>query len=234
MIPQERIVEVAHAFEAHLCRELDGTVVTKELDLVHQAIARAFDEVDKAEDRIRGLATYIDIDVPELGLPTGAEYLSRFVTTIGSRVALPKAWRADDYAADRIPILAHEFTHVTQHHKGVDAEWWPKSVSHSVLYLASIATDDAAEYLGKVETDAAGAEAAVDAWMGRPLRPIDDRVASLRRSYAIRPAGAVVAEQVLRSHYATIVAGGVPNVKAARVSLEWLRAHAADLEGAFR
>jgi hypothetical protein len=233
MIPQERIVEVAHAFEAHLSRELKGQVVTKELDLVHQGIAKLFDVADDAEDRVRNLATYIHMDVPELGLPTGTEYLSRFGTTIGERVALPKAWRADDYAENRFDILTHEFCHVTQYHRGVDAGWWPKVVSHSVLYLTAALKDDASEYLGHVEGDAAGAGAAIDKWMGRPLRAIPGLVQTFRRSYAIRPAGAVVAEQTLRTHYRALEVGGQPNVKAARVALEWLRANAPEFAGAF-
>lgn len=227
----DRINDVATQLEAYLCKTFDAEVITKEDSVLHQNIAAAFDAAGDARDKAAELASFISFDVPALGLPTGAEYLSRYGTTIGETVALPRSWRALDRAATRLVVLPHEVGHVDQHKRGVDAGWWPKKVSHSVLYLCSVATDDAAEYLGHVEADQYAASEAVSRWLGGAPRPLAEIVDELRRHYALRPAGAVVAEATLRSHYATMEDGGMPNVRSARFTLDWLEAHAADLKG---
>lgn len=232
MIPAARLAEVADGLEAHLCHVFGAEVVTKEDSALHRTIADGFDVAHMGRDKAAELASLISFDVPALGLPTGAQYLSDFGTTIASTVALPRAWRAPDRAATRLVVLPHEAGHVDQHRRGVDAGWWPNAVGHSVLYLCSVATDDAAEYLGHVEGDQYGTSESVSRWLGAKPRPIADVVDSLRRHYALRPAGAVVAEATLRSHYATIDDGGVPNVRSARVALAWLEANAPDLRGA--
>lgn len=228
----ERLNDVATQLEAALCAHFDAEVITKEDSGLHQNIAAAFDAAEGARDKVAELASFISFDVPKLGLPTGAEYLSSYGTTIGGTVALPRSWRAPDHAITRLIVLPHEVGHVDQHQRGVDAGWWPKAVSHSVLYLCSVATDDAAEYLGHVEADQYGTSEAVSRWLGAAPRPLAGIVDELRRHYAIRPAGADVAEATLRSHYATMEDGGMPNVRSARFTLDWLEAHAADLKGA--
>ena len=232
MISTERLAAIADAFEAALCAHFGATVVTKEDSAVHRLIAEGFDAAEHARDKVAELASFISVSIPTLGLPTGAAYLSDFGTTIGTVIALPRSWRTPERAASRIPILAHEGGHVDQHNRGVDAGWWPKVTSHSVLYLCSIATDDAAEYLGHVEADQYATSEVVCRWLGARPRPLAEIVDELRRHYALRPAGAVVAEATLRSHYAAIDDGGMPNVRSARLALTWLEANAADLKGA--
>lgn len=228
----DRLNDVATALEAALCQHFDAEVITKEDSALHLTIAEAFDAAQGARDKAAELASFISFKVPALGLPTGAEYLSQYGTTIGGTVALPRSWRAPDHAVTRLIVLPHEVGHVDQHKRGVDAGWWPKKVSHSVLYLCSIATDDAAEYLGHVEADQYATSEAVSRWLGGAPRPLAGTVDELRRHYALRPAGAVVAEATLRSHYATMEDGGIPNVRSARFTLDWLEAHAPDLKGA--
>lgn len=232
MIATSRLIAVADQLETALCARYGAEVVDKESSALHLTIAKALDVATQAADKVAALASFISLDPPALGLPSGEEYLSTFGTTIGATIALPRAWRTSAaYVITRLLVTPHEVVHVTQHHHGVDAGWWPKVTSHSVLYLASIATDDAAEYLGHVEADAYATTEAVRAWLGGKRRPLAEIVESLRRHYALRPAGADVAEATLRSHYATMDDGGIPNVEACRWTLAWLDANAADLRG---
>lgn len=229
----DRIAAVADALEAHLCRTFNATVVTKEDSFVHQKIADVFELARVGAAAVDEAASFLSLDPPKLGLPSGEKYLSDFGTTIGPVIALPKAWRAPDRAVTRLLVVPHEVCHVDQYRRGVDAGWWPKATSHSVLYLASVAGDDAAEYLGHVEGDAYAVGESVRAWLtGGQLRPVEDIVASLRAHYAARPAALDVATATLRTHYETIADGGRPNVRVAGVTLAWLEEHAADLKGA--
>lgn len=232
MIAPTRLTDVADALELAISREFGAEVITKEDSSLHRTIADAFDVAHMGRDKAAELASFLSFDVPDMRLPTGAEYLSDFGTTIAEDVALPRAWRSPESALRRILLLPHEVTHVTQHKRGVDAGWWPSRVGHSVLYLYSVASDDAAEYLGKVEGDAYGVSADLELWLTGKRRPVASVVDSLRRQYAIRPAGADAAEAVLHSHYATQDDGGVSNVTVGRWSIDWLNANAADLKGA--
>jgi hypothetical protein len=231
VIAADRLAEVAEAFEAAISKEFGASVITKEDSPLHRTIADAFDVAHMGHDKAAELASFISFDIPDLRLPTGAGYLSDFGTTIAEDVALPRAWRSPESAARRILLLPHEVTHVTQHKRGVDAGWWPNRVGHSVLYLYSVASDDAAEYLGKVEGDAYGVSADLELWLTGKRRPVASVVDSLRRQYVIRPAGAIAAEAVLHSHYATQDDGGVANVTVGRWSIDWLNASAPDLRG---
>lgn len=232
MIPADRLAQVTSQLEAALCDRFNATIVTKEAAALHLAVAEALDVATSVVDKVGELASFVSLDPPKLGLPTGAEYLNDFGTTIASTVALPRRWRTEaSYVVTRLLVVPHEIVHVTQHQRGVDAGWWPDAVGHSVLYLCSVATDDAAEYLGKVEADAYATTEAVRGWLSGKRRPLAEIVDSLRRHYALRPAGAVVAEADLRTHYATLDDGGVPNVTVCRWTLAWLEANAADLKG---
>ena len=231
MIATERLAAVAADLERDLCHVFGAEVITKEDSLLHRAVADGFDAVEVGRAKVAELAALVSLDPPRLGLPTGNEYLSEYGTTIASTVALPRAWREPGGALTRLLVVPHEVVHVTQHQRGVHAGWWPKVTSHSVLYLCSVATDDAAEYLGKVEADAYATTECVRAWLSGSRRPLEEIVQSLRRHYAMRPAGALVAEAVLASHYATMDDGGVPPVTVCRWTIDWLAAHAADLRG---
>jgi hypothetical protein len=231
VIAPERIEEVAAGLEAYLCKEFNADVVDKDTSPLHLAAARGFDAARTGVGAARALASLLSIDVPQVGLPTGEEYLKNFATTVGSTVALPRAWRTPDHAPMRIRLLPHEVVHVDQHQRGVKAGWWPKATTHSVLYLASIAGGDAAEYLGHVEADAYAATEALRGWLGGGRRSTGDITSSLRRHYALAGVGVVVAEATLLGHYKTMDDGGIPNVRVCRLSIDWLETHASDLKG---
>jgi hypothetical protein len=223
----ERLDEVALGLRAHLASKITAQVIVKEDSVVHRAIAEALAVAHGGA----ALLAHLSIDVP-VNLPSGEDYLSRFGTTIGNEIALPRAWHRPEGAVERLYVEPHEWQHVKQYNDGVDAGWWPQLASHTVLYAASVATDEGAEYLGKVEGDAYAVSAAVWSFLAGSLPSLDDNLASLRRNYALRPAGADTASGVLRSHYRTMRRGGVPNVWAARESIGWLEANASDLRGA--
>ena len=232
MIAPERLHEVATELEAYLCKTFGATVVTKEDSNLHKALAGVFTVANAGAALVREAASLISLDVPKLRLPTGEEYLANFATSIASEVALPRRVRAPEGAVSRLLLLPHEVGHVIQHKRGVDAGWWPKAVSHSVLYLASVSTDDAAEYLGHVEGDQYACTEVVRAWLsGGTRRPMGEIVDGLVRHYTLAGAGADVARATLVSHYATMDDGGIPNVTSARVALDWLNTHAPDLKG---
>ncbi len=226
MISVERLDEVALGLRARLNSKIPAQVIAKEDSSVHRAIVEALAVAHGGA----ALLAHLSIDVP-VNLPSAEDYVTRFGTTIGRAIALPRAWHKPENALKRLYVEPHEWQHVKQFLDGVDAGWWPRVATHTVLYAASVASDEGAEYLGKVEGDAYAVSAAVWAFLTGSPPSLDDNLASLERNYALRPAGADTAKGVLRSHYKTIARGGVPNVWAARESLAWLAQHAPDLRG---
>ena len=231
MIAQERLQEVAAGLQHAIEKEFGCTFVVKEEETLHRVIAAGFDLAAGGVDKVRELASFLSIDVPKFGLPTGSEYLSDFGTTIGSCVALPRSWYLPENALTRILVGPHEGGHVGQDKAGVDAGWWPRSASHTALYLCSIATKDAAEYLGKIEGDQYATTEALRGWCCGARRPLDEIAEGLRRHYALMSAGVDMGRAVLRTHYRTMDNGGVPNVRSARVAIDWLETNAPDLKG---
>lgn len=217
-----RWIEVEAGLRAHLALLKPADVVVKESSSLHRAIARGFGFVHQGAE----ILAFLSVAAPRV--PTSQEYLSRYTTTIGTTIAMPEDLHRPERAMERLLTLPHEWAHVDQHLRGVDAGWWPESVSHSVLYLCSVATDDAAEYLGKVEADAYAVSEAMRLWAYGALTPLDAIVEALTRHYALRPAGATLAAAILRSHYATLEDDGIPNVWAAREAWGWLAANAPD------
>lgn len=232
-IPIERLQEIAAGLQAAVEREFGCTFVVKEDSLLHRTIADAFDLAHKGLDKVRELASFLSLDVPRIGLPTGADYLANFGTTIGATVALPASWYEPDRAITRILVAPHEGGHVGQDKAGVDAGWWPRSTTHTALYLCSVATKDAAEYLGKIEGDQYATTEAMRRFLfgGDGRRPIDDITDSLARHYALMRAGVDMARATLRTHYRSMDHGGAPNVRSARMALDWMESNAADVKG---
>ena len=168
LISDERLQEIADGLQAAIAKEFGCTFVVKEDSALHQGIAKAFTAATGAVDDVRSLASLLSLDVPAIGLPTGDQYLSDFGTSTGTMIALPRAWYTPAKARTRLVVAPHEGGHVGQYTDGVDAGWWPRQTTHSVLYLCSIATKDAAEYVGKVEADQYATTEAVREWLGGP------------------------------------------------------------------
>jgi hypothetical protein len=136
-VPSKELREALNA-------EQPADVVVKEDSALHNAIAAGF----KAVASVKEIASFLSIDLP-VNLPSGPEYLSQFGTTIGSSIALPRAWHEPEEVATRLLVLPHEWQHVKQYRDGVAAGWWPKAVSHSVLYLAGVVVKSAPSARGE-------------------------------------------------------------------------------------
>lgn len=223
-----RLVDVELELRERLNREIPTTVAVKEDVALHQWIAKGADAVTDAKQ----LASLVSLDIG-VSIPTGEKYLSDFTTTIGDVIAMPRALHKPEAVVERLLILPHEWEHRRQDKEGVDAGWWPRFSTHSVLYLAGLVkTDEGAEYIGKVEGDGYAVTETLRRWLFGSTRPIADTVESLRRHYNLAGYGTTTAEGILRSHYATLAAGGTPPIWAARVALEVLNARVPDLKGA--
>lgn len=223
-----RLLEVRDGLWSALNAQCPAVIVEKETDLLSCAIAFAF---DRAKDA-KAVASLFGVEIP-LAAPTGKQFLEGFATTVANRIAVPGSWLTPAGALNAILVLPHEWQHVKQHVDGVQAGKWPRVLSHSVLYLAGVVahTPDGEEYVGKVEGDAYAVTEYVRTFLCGAPAPIEQPLASLRASYNLLGLGPALAEDVLRSHYATIAAGGCPNVWAARVCRDYLYAHAGDLRG---
>lgn len=227
MIAPERLEEIATGLRAACVRESGAFFLVKEDSLLHKPIAHA---LSLASD-VREVARTFGVDI-SLRAPDGDAYLSHFATTIGTQVAVPRGWSA----LDRLLADAHECQHVLQFKQGVDAGWWPRITTHSVLYLAGVVAHSACgeEYIAKVEGDAYAVTQTVRAFLTGHPAPLAECLRPLVDSYNLLGVGAQMAESVLRSHYQTLAAGLVPNVTMAVVAHDWLEAHAADCKGAVR
>lgn len=224
----ERLNALSLGLRERLNAEHPAHVVVKEDSALHREIAKAF---DIAAD-VRQAASLLSIDVP-LSIPSGAEYLADYATTIGDTIALPRKMHAPAAAFERLLVEPHEWQHVAQHRHGVNAGWWPKAVSHSVLYLAGVVahTADGSEYVGKVEADGYAVTETMRMFLTGRVRPLEEITSSLTRHYNLVTGGSTTAAGLLRSHYRALETGDVPNVWAARVAHEYLSEHAADLRG---
>lgn len=223
-----RLLEVREGLCAELQREHPAVIVEKETDLLSGAIAWSLDRAAQ----VKSVASLFGVDIP-LAAPSGLAFLTDFATTIANRIAVPAAWLTPAQAATALLVLPHEYQHVKQFNDGVKAGKWPRIATHSVLYLAGVVahTPDGEEYVGKVEGDAYAVTESIRQFLSSAPAPIEYPLASIRRSYNLLGHGTVQAEDVLRSHYATMAGGTCPNVWAARVCREWLYKHAGDLRG---
>lgn len=225
MITEERLAEVASGLARECTSKCGASVLDKEDSILHGSVAHALG----LASNVREVARRFGVDIP-LKAPSARAYLEDFATTIGREIAIPRKWGS----LARILVVPHEAQHVVQHNAGVDAGWWPRITTHSVLYLAGVVghTEIGEEYVGKVEGDAYAVTQTVRAYLFGHPAPLVDTLRPLVESYNLLGVGASMAEAVLRSHYATIAAGLVPNVTMARLAHEWLSAHAPDLRGA--
>lgn len=87
--------------------------------------ARRFDKEDSAV--MRGVAKAFDVDnllgIVE-GLPMGEDFLTRYATTIGPFIFIPRAWSP----RQKLLVLLHELVHVVQ--------FWAGAFEFAFLYLS--------------------------------------------------------------------------------------------------
>lgn len=159
-----------------LCERFDANIRVKDIGAMRVALA-GFD-----------LAHFLGA-----GVPTSTEFLTRFATTIGAEIFVPREMLRGD-GKRLIAVLAHEFEHVLQFKKdGFIMPW---------MYINS--TEERAGY----EANAYGAGEDVERAMGWPAPvKVDDVAPSLVASYHLQPADVSLATDMLRSHLASIEHG---------------------------
>jgi hypothetical protein len=219
-----RLLAIEQGLSAHMLRASKASLVPKEDSAIHRGIAGAFDVAGSA----RELLGYLSLDAP-FRVPSGEAYLSSYGTTLGGVIALPRAWiddPTDDGAFRRTLVTPHECQHVRDWREGYeDRGPLPSEVNMPLLYLASGEERAAIEARGYAVTEA------LRHWFTGTMRPVEEIAATLRNHYAVDASAASLAEAMLRSFCATIAAGSVPNVWAAREALTWLRTHAPESKG---
>lgn len=150
------------------------------------------------------------------GLASGSDFMTRYTTTIGTAIYMPKPVRENPI--EFISTLTHECQHVLQFKEsGIEFAW---------LYLAE------AEARVKYEADAYAAGLALFQWLSGvlPSGAIEGVVASLVNGYHLRPADAELAEDMLKSHFASLK-NGVVMSRSAREAIKFLSANYPELHG---
>jgi hypothetical protein len=195
------IKKVAEAFGAYMTDRFDCDFLPKESAPEMDLIATGFD-----------LARFFGAT----GIAKGDDFKSRFTTTVGSRIYMPKSHREDPLLF--IEILTHECQHVLQFQEsGLKFAW---------LYLAE------PEARVKYEADAYAAGLAVERWLTGHTddAKLDWVVDSLVSSYHLRAEDADLAAKMLKSHYVSIK-NGIVMSKAGREAISWLDANHPELKG---
>lgn len=225
-----RCMEVIAGLEDYLNRELPVTWIDKEEDQLCKIIAAGLDVADS----VKSMAMLVGVDIP-LNAPNGKAFQENFATTLKQRIAIPKKWRngTPQGISALFRTVSHEWGHAWQDAHAVAMGKWPKSLTHSVLYLAGVLfhTKDGEEYVGKVEGDQYATSAFCVKWLTGELEPIEWSLSSIKTSYNLFDIGTTHAEDILRSHYATLQAGGIPNTISSRLTRDYFYAHAGDLKG---
>jgi len=153
------------------------------------------------------------------GLPKGEDFMTRFATTIGKEVFLPKSIR--DNPASLIEVVTHEAQHVIQFNDThVEFAWF---------YL----TDASAR--AQFEADAYASGLSLRCWLTgeTPNESIPWVLDSLVKSYHLKAEDKVYAEAALKSHMASL-SSGLVMTRAARSAIGFLDKNYPDLKGSVR
>lgn len=190
----------AQALQSHLCDEFGFTVQPKENSSLMKAIAFGMD--------LGAMFTP--------GIPKGADFMTRFATTVAKEVFLPESIRSNAVAL--IEVITHEAQHVIQFNDtNIEFAWF---------YL----TDPAAR--AQFEADAYASGAAVRSWLtGKsPTEDIPWILNSLVNSYHLKEQDRVYAEASLKSHMASL-ASGLIMTRSARSAIAFLDKNYGHLKG---
>ena len=192
---------VAEAFSVHMCSHFGASVQPKEDAFEMKAIAWGMDI-----GRGFGMS----------GLASSSDFMTRYTTTIGTNIYMPKSHRDEPYTF--IEVLTHECQHITQFKEsGIEFGW---------LYLAE------AEARVRSEADAYAAGLAMTQWMTGSISQESATavVDSLVRGYHLRQADADLAEDMIKSHVVSLK-NGIVMARAAREAIKFLDANYPELRG---
>jgi hypothetical protein len=197
------LATAAQALQSHLAAQFGFTVHDKETSTLMKAVAFGMD-VGSAFSS---------------GLPKGDDFMTRFATTIGKEVFLPKSIRENPLSV--LEVVTHEAQHVVQFNDtNIEFAWF---------YL----TDASAR--AQFEADAYASGIAVRGWLtGAPhTDSIPWVLDSLVKSYHLKESDKVYAEAALKSHMASLSAG-VITTRAAACALDFLNQKYPSLKGSVR
>ena len=182
----------ARGLAEHLCQRYGAKLRVKD-ELPMRVAAAAFD--------VLGLFTS--------GLPDGEAFLSRYSTTIGAEIFVPRALLEAGGAA-LMEVLTHEAEHVAQFRgEGVAMCWWYATW---------------AEARARYEANAYGAGATVRVYLEGTAPEVDALLPDLTAAYHVRPEDQVLARDMMRSLRASILAGS-HTTEAGREAVAWLVGH---------
>ena len=197
------LATAAQALQAHLTAQFGFTVHDKETSTLMKAISFGMD-VGSAFSS---------------GLPKGDDFMTRFATTVGTEVFLPKSIRENPLSV--LEVVTHEAQHVVQFNAtNIEFAWF---------YL----TDPVAR--AQFEADAYASGIAVRCWLtGQPpTESIPWVLDTLVKSYHLKAEDRVYAETALKSHMASLSAG-VVTTSAAATALDFLNLKYPGLKGSVR
>lgn len=127
-------------------------------------------------------------------IPSGAEFNTRFATTLGTLVALPDTHLSDE---DRVLLLVHEATHARQF------------VLDPVRFVVQYLQHREKRATWEAEAFAQGA-ALVWLLTGRLPERVEDMASALVYSYALTPDDVALAHGLLEQYATSIVNGVLP------------------------
>lgn len=194
---------VAKKLQEHLSVEYGSTVENKEDSTLMRAVSFGMDIGSNFSS----------------GLPGGADFMTRFATTLAKTIYLPKSIRENPLSL--CEVVTHENEHVLQF---IDT-----NVEFAWFYL----TDSVAR--AQFEADAYASGIAVRSWLTghAPTDSIPWVLDTLVQSYHLKPEDKPYAETALKSHMASIGAG-LYMTRSARSAIEFLTKNFPDLKGSVR
>jgi hypothetical protein len=194
---------VAKKLQEHLSVEYGSTVENKEDSTLMKAVSFGMDIGSNFSS----------------GLPGGADFMTRFATTLAKTIYLPKSIRENPLSL--CEVVTHENEHVLQF---IDT-----NVEFAWFYL----TDSVAR--AQFEADAYASGIAVRSWLTgqAPTDSIPWVLDTLVQSYHLKPEDKPYAETALKSHMASIGAG-LYMTRSARSAIDFLTKNYPDLKGAVR
>lgn len=199
-----------HPTEEHVTR------LTAHLERVHRV--SVVDKGSAPEHVVLGtLLQELHARTKGLAGMTREDWLTRYATTLGTRIAIPREWPAES----RFWVLAHELQHALQWLGRQPQSDLPSGAGFALGYLAS-------QGRVRAEVEAERARAEVMYACTGILPTVEDAVAHLTTDYLVTSDDRALAWSMWDAALPTL-AEGVVSTEAARTVLDWIRRDAPEL-----